>query len=317
MKSALFLLVLLLGAQLGLAWYLTLREPTAGVHDAEARLFALAADEIDRISIEEPERPPLELVRQGNVWRLPQFHDFPITSQRVSQFMDSLAQLKRGWPVATSADAAERFKTTDSEYVRRISFFAGEAVRARLYFGSSPGFRQSHARVDGEHAVYALAFNSFDASTGAEDWIDRDLLKLDASKIDAIQLGEIALQRSAEGWTLAARADDETPQSGAIAHLVERIADQTFMEVLGRDEHADYGLHDPKLQIDLILAGQVIALRYGQPENASYYVLKSSAHPFYFKLAELSVERLRKAERADLIEKPAPDTVPTDETRDK
>ncbi len=322
MKPAIPLLVVLLLAQLGVAGFLATRAPDTGAFDANAVLMTVAVDRVARITIEAPDQPALELVKRDDVWRLPSLHDYPVAANKVGDFLDTLVQLKRGWPVATRADAAERFKTSDATFVRRISLADAEAELARLYLGSSPGFRQSHARVDAEPNVYAIAFNAFDAATRAEDWLDRELLKLDPAAIQRIELHGLTLTRGDQAWSVSPIEVGERANQPAIDQLVSRLANPTFLEVLGTEAAPAYALAQPALAVKVEHASGAVELRYGKPADANHYILKSSAHPYYYEVAEQGVQPLLEATRERLVNAAAtdpaaaPDSTVTSDTSD-
>src|SRR5690606_5864661 len=95
----------------------------AGVHlgsddyrvaDDGERLLAVTADAVDGVRIEDGENS-VELQKQGDRWQVTAL-DFPADDERVSQLLDKLAGLEKGWPVATSDEAAERFKVSEDDF---------------------------------------------------------------------------------------------------------------------------------------------------------------------------------------------------------
>ncbi len=301
MNRVITVLAALLGVQLILTAWLGLREADSARLSTDERLVPVDTARFDRLVIEEPNQPPLELVKMDGQWRIPGLHDFPADAARVTRFVETVTALPRGWPVATSAEAAERFKTTDAAFTRRITFGAADAVLAKLYLGTSPGFRQSHARVDGDDDVYVVNLNPVEATTRADDWIDRAVIKQDLAKVEQATLHELQLLRKDNAWTLQPLNEGETANATAIEQLVRQMADLPIFEVLGVEEKPEYGLKEPALEYTLTVGGQPVTYRFGKPKNASHYVLKTSTLPFYFRIAEFPVKRVADQKREALV----------------
>src|SRR5690606_32957336 len=119
-----------------------------------------------------------QLQKQSESWQL-QEHALPANSSKVQSLLDTLAGLETTWPVAETASSRERFEVSDDRFQRKLQLYQGEQLLGEYYFGSSPGFRRTHARRAGEDAVYSLAFNSVDLPAQQSDWLDKTLLALD------------------------------------------------------------------------------------------------------------------------------------------
>ena len=65
----------------------------------------------------------------------------------------------------------------------------GDSTVATLYFGTSPGLRQVHARSKTDKAVYTTNFATYEAPVKAADWEDKHVLELPRDKISAITNG--------------------------------------------------------------------------------------------------------------------------------
>src|SRR5690606_26226213 len=94
----------------------------------------------------------------------------------------------------------ERFEVTEDNYQRRLAFYQGDELLGSYYFGTSPGFRQTHVRRDGENDVYAVSFNNFDLPTDANDWLDKTLLAV--TEPTRIAGPDYALMKQEDTWAL-------------------------------------------------------------------------------------------------------------------
>ena len=147
MKRFTLVLTALLAVQVVLASVLLLSGPSDEAFRAEEPLLAFEAEKVDQIAIDETGGSSVTLKKVDGKWVIPGMADFPADQQRVVSLVDTLAGLKKGWPVATSSEAAERFKLTEANHVRRVALKSGEDELGTLLIGSSPTYRQAHIRA--------------------------------------------------------------------------------------------------------------------------------------------------------------------------
>jgi hypothetical protein len=246
------------------------------------------------------------LTKQDGKWVLPDEDAFPADRGAVDRLLDQLAALEKGWPVATTAGAAKRFKVDDTAFERRLTLLANDEVQATLYVGTSPGFRKVHVRPAGADAVYAVAFNTWEASATADDWIDKDILKLDVAEVERVALPSVVIQRDGETLRLAGLTAQEQDDAQAVSALVGRIAGMRVQSVLGTEARPEYGQDTPALALEVVRkGGGALTYRFSKPKDATYYVLKRSDLDQYFEVAEFVVEPIKEAKRDTLVEAPA------------
>ena len=320
MTRRLTLLTALLLIQLALAAGLAWRHQRLAAPARPTPLLAVDKAQVDGIAIDDGHGQQVTLQRQGDGWQVRELDGFPASATRIDGLLARLADLQRGWPVATSEDALRRFQVAADRYQRRIRLRAGERVLATLYLGTSPGFRQIHARADGDEAVYAVAFNAFDAPARPDDWADRQVLHLHEGDIAAIHYPDFTLQRDDQGqYTLADAGDSERLDVGAARKLARRIADLGFLGVLGRQAPAGVDLDHPALRFTVDRRGDKAPLTYAlaplpAPKATSKdgkkkvedtprdWVLKRSDLPWHLKLSSFMAKDLQ-VQRADLLVK--------------
>lgn len=181
-------------------------------------LLDFETGKVDRIVISTSDANT-SLEKLGEDWQL-QEHALPANSSKVQSLLESLAGLETTWPVAETASSRERFEVSDQTYQRKLQLYQGEALLGEYYFGSSPGFRRTHARRAGEDAVYSLAFNSVDLPAQQSDWLDKSLLALDSPT--RIKGPDFLIQRDGESWQLEPVEGEETPalDSSKVENLV-------------------------------------------------------------------------------------------------
>jgi len=318
MRKTLGMLVILLAAQLVLAVGMSFTGPNLDAHRADAALLDLGERSVDRVTIEGPDNQQLVLARHGTDWVLPGSGDFPADKAAVERLLERLRDLRRGLAVATTAGAQQRFKVSDSAFERRVTLASNDTTLATLYFGTSPGMRQVHARAQGDEVVYTTGFSIYEAPLKAADWEDKTLLQVPPDKIASIGVAGLTLVRhgtsdgSADAGTAAASAPGQATWSAAdlqgdatldpagAAALAQQLATLTFGAVLGQEAQPDYGLQAPVLTFSVQRqGGESIEYRLGKRDRHDDYVLKVSARPEYFRLPGFTAQALIKAASRD------------------
>jgi hypothetical protein len=105
--------------------------------------------------------------RQDGKWVIPSFAGFPADQSKVENLLAGLAALRKGCPVAETSSAAARFKLTEKVHDRRIVLKSGSSPVEELLIGTSPSYRQVHARLGGASAIYTVEFAVYDAGAFA------------------------------------------------------------------------------------------------------------------------------------------------------
>lgn len=195
-----------LGAQILLAGVLLWQgtSPTVPVNEP---LLTLDQQAIDRVEIASDEELVI-LQRAEERWQLA--NGLPVESTRIEGLLQQLTELRTGWPVANSTSAHERFEVSEGQFQRRLTLNSGDQSLAKLYLGSSPGFRQVHARKEGDDAVYALSFDLYQAPADPDSWID-PLLARPQGEVRRIALGDFSLEPEEGQWPVLTAAETPAP----------------------------------------------------------------------------------------------------------
>jgi len=302
MKKWISILAGLLLVQLVVALGVNLTGEEYGAFEAQEKLLAFDRQSVDGLRIEDGEQS-LVLKRQDGKWLLPERGDFPADQESVEGLLDKLAALEKGWPVATTAGAARRFKVDEEAFKRKLVLLSGDDVRATLYVGTSPGFRKVHVRPSGEDAVYAVAFNTWDATAKADDWIDKTILKLDEGEVERIEMPGVTLQRKEGELQVADLGEQEETNREEVKSLLGRLTGLRIQSLLGSEAKPEYRQDKPALQIKVTRkGGEVLSYRFSKPKDKAYYVLKRSGLDRYFKVAEYRVDAIKKSTREKLVQ---------------
>jgi len=315
MQKKIGMLAVLLAAQLVLAVAMSFTGPSLTAHQPDTPLLAANLGAPDRLTLEDADKQKLVLARKADGWILPDNGDFPADTAKVNRLLDELKGLKRGLAVATTESAQKRFKVSDEAFERRITLALNDKTLATLYLGSSPGMHQVSARTAKDKAVYDTDFGVYDVPVKAQDWEDKDILKLAPAQIASIDLGGITLSRVAEkpaaaataradqpetasppAWTADGLQDGQTLNQSGADTLAQTLAALTIDSVIGRESKPDYGLDKPTLTLNLKRAdGSSIEYLLGKRDKTADFVLKVSTRPEYFRLPGATGNALVKA----------------------
>ena len=102
-----------------------------------------------------------------------------MTASRVNTLLDSLAAARTGWAVATRDESHLQLLVAEDKFNRKVSLFSNDEEVSKLFVGSSPGLRRSHARVADVVDVYSVALNDYDIPASTAEWIEKDILAID------------------------------------------------------------------------------------------------------------------------------------------
>lgn len=253
---------------------------------------------VDRIRIANDESK-VELVRLDDQWQVAEL-DFPADSESVSNLLTKLSELEVGLPVATTDEAAERFKVNEENFERRVVLLQGDKVITELFFGTVPALRKVHARLSGDDNIYSVEFNTFDARAGKDDWIDKAILERDIADITRAELPVATLVRQEDGVVVEGLNEDQETNAEEAESLLKKVAELEIQSVLGKS------LDDPGKAVDTfklkLKDGREINYDISKPEDQHYYVLKSSDQPFYFKVGTYKINPILNMEREKLVQ---------------
>ncbi|GEM_PF-550085 len=280
---------LLLVIQLAVVAFIYWPKSSAPV-STSALVTELAGSPIDAIRIISGEGEEVSLSRtlSDGPWILAS--GLPAAAERVATLLQTLTETDPGFAIARSDGAAQRFEVAPEDFERRIILTSGETEKT-VYLGSAPSFRKVHARRDGDNAIYILEFNSYDAPTEENGWLDRKLLAL--SDVDHISLYGIDYRLTDEGW---ARGDGEAVNAEAAETLIQALAG---LQVSGVVEVGDADAENAgeSLRMDVRAGSETLRLTIlDNPETERYY-LQSDAFDALFDTSAYDAERIIEASR--------------------
>jgi len=176
-------------------------------------------------------------------------------------------------------------------------------AQATLYVGSSPGFRNVYVRPGDGDDIFAVDFNTWDADAKADDWIDKDVLTLDESNVERIEMPGLILQRQDGRLQVMNLEEKVQTNEEETRALLGKLTGLRIQSLLGTETEPEYRQDEPSLEIRITReGGEVLGYRFSKPEDAAYYVLKRSDLDYYFKVAEYMVDPVRETTREKLVQ---------------
>lgn len=318
MKRKINILAGLLAVQIALFLYLTIGDTyTSGAPKSDF-LLSLDWNKVGKITVEDSDKKTLEIVKKEGAWKLPSLFEFPVNENKMRETLEKLTTLKRSWPVGNTLVAAKQFEVVDDKFERRISFFLdGENVQT-VFLGTSPSYRKVHVRANKEDHTYGVDFNAFDVPSDAKGWLDRDLYKLDRSKLSIIQLPGIVLKQDSGNFIIADLQTGQVTNTTESDSLVNKIINPRFDEVLGTSYEVgtqvyEYSVTTADNTTRKFTFSEMKQKSEPQKEpvkgkeeatekpKSDTLVLKVSDFPFYFSVSKSLVDGIKEIDRAKLV----------------
>ena len=302
MKKLIVLLCGVLVAQLVLAVIVFVSGEEYGAYEAEEKLLVFDVTAVDRIQIENGSNSVV-LAKQADKWVLPELDDFPADQHNVLQLLDKLAAMKKGWPVATTGGASRRFKVDEDEFERKLTLSTKENTLGQLFIGDSPGFRKVHVRSSGDAEVYAVDFNTWEASVDSGDWIDKRILTFSTEKLLQVEMPDFVLQREDGEMQLADLTDQEEVNRQAIQTLVNNLSGLQIDSLLDEEDKPDSSTDEADFKLKVTLDPDTTLTYYifKQTNEDPHFLLKRSDFEDYFKIADFHVNAIKQTTRDKLL----------------
>lgn len=305
-------------AQAGLAVWTNVARHAGETQANKGPVLNLKAAEVNELLFEDGQGRKLALKKEADRWLLPDSGAFPADAERVQGLIDRLAALQRGWPEATTAEAATRFKVAPGTFERKLSLRANGKDVAVVYFGTSPGLRKVYLRADKDADIQAMPLAPNELELQADNWIDAGVLRLKPEQVTRVDLPNLHLARTPDGLQPADLKPEEELVKERRDALVKRLAGLSITAILGKESKPEYGLDTPVLRYTVELEGGVkIDYLVGQPpkpegqaapEDAqppapadNSYVVKASNQDQLLRVDGWQIEELKNAARASLV----------------
>lgn len=125
-----------------------------------------------------------------------------IDNTKVNNILNTLHTLRPSLGVANSDEAQQRFEVAEDKYQYLLNFNTDKESLS-LYLGTSPGYQQTHARVESDSNIYTIQLSNFNLSNNINDWLKPSQLAI-SSTITSIQAPDFLMQRqSSQTWNVS------------------------------------------------------------------------------------------------------------------
>lgn len=246
-------------------------------------LLAFEVERVDAMRIASSEdQADVVVSRSSDGWQLP--GGLPADADKVEDVLAKLADLRAGWPVASSAGAGERFQVAPGEHQRHVVLQAEGDAMAEIYLGTSPGYQRVHARRADDDAIFSVALANHQLPVKADDWLDKTLLQPRGAVASVARQGGWVLARGDDGWKLDGAAADQQAAGRLERRLVElRVAGLAQPPAEGAVPVAVFDITDAQGSYRLSLYADA---------TGNDYRLSSDRRDGYFSLAPYLADQL-------------------------
>jgi Domain of unknown function (DUF4340) len=304
MRKTIIAAAVLLVLQIGLAVALNVESTGYETFTPDTPFVRFDADTITSLDITDGDGKQLVMEKNETGWILPKFYQASADKAQVTALLTKLAGMKQGLAVATSAAAAKRFKVAEDSFERHVVLKAGDKVAADLYIGSSPGFRQVHARKAGQKDIVNILLSSFELMTSPEKWIAKDTLKLKQEDLAKVSFADFVLDHKDGGWQLDGLQEGQKTNTDEAKVLIEKICGLIIQSVVDPQKGAELLAKEPGIHYTVTgKDGSETTYAFAKGKD-NYLVLKVSNRDQYFKVYSLQLDYLRQMTRDKLIVQP-------------
>ncbi len=302
MKNLIAAAMLLLLLQIGLSLFFHIGRKGVETGAPDSLFLDFAPDAVHSIKITDGEGKNVLLVKEKETWIVPAHFSAPVDANKVEALLDNLAGMKQGLVVATSVEAAKRFKVDSESFENHVLLRRAEQTLADFYVGTSPAFRQVYARRAESKAIITIPLPGFELESGVDKWLDTSLAMQKDDDLVGLIFDTFTLKKEADGWQLEGRKDDEQINRQEVDALVTRARGLVVQDVL--DPAAVSGLFtgQPLLHFTAVRKDKKLVEYLFAQGQGDFSVLKLSDRDLYLKVQTLPVEALRKVTREKLLE---------------
>lgn len=285
---------------------------------------------VSRLCITGNDGKRVELARREGGWVLASDGDYPVQSNKVTEFLGKLPSLAAGSPVTSKSAHHRALEVASDTFQRDIRIEQPGKPELRFYLGSSAGLKDVHLRLAGENVVYLVKdLSAWDAGTLPADWVDTEYFKVERNDIVGLSLenaeGKIELQKDGDKWTLAEQAEGTKLKDSEVDSLLASASSVALQEPVGRKQEPAHGLDKPAATLTVLIkpaskkpdskaegkgggskaepgvpAGKRLFI--GAKVGDAYYA-KSETSPYVVKLASWAAETFLKKKKSDFEEK--------------
>ncbi len=300
MKKMIIVAAVLLVAQIGLALALNMSKKGISAGAPDTLFLNFSPDAVHSLAITGGDKGNILMEKGKDGWILPDHFNAPVDGEKVKELIDKLAGIKQGFVVATTPDAAKRFKVDADSFEDHLVIKGADKTLADFYVGTSPGFRQIHARRADNKGIVAIPLSTFELETKLDKWLDTSVGTIKDADLVGLTIGDLNLKKEKEGWKLEGVKEGEQVNQQEVDTLVTKARGLAIEDVFDPAKAAEK-IKNPDFQFTATLKdGRKVDYLFAKEDKDSY-VMKMSDHKPYFKVHNLLVDSVRNLKRDRLV----------------
>ncbi|MBX9696136.1 MAG: DUF4340 domain-containing protein [Cyanobacteria bacterium] len=299
-NTAMALLAALI-VQIGLALFLGNSQTNFTATDPTEQVLKGNVQDADKITIFDREKKSTLVLKRPvpKIWRwvMPDYYDFPCHDYNIKRLFDRLADMKRGWTLATTADATKRFNCTDDTCEKIITLWKGDKVIGKLFIGKTNRLNHVNVRLDGENNIYQAELERGVADVKPTDWLDNRFADLKPGAMTRVDFNnKFVIERDQKNqWVITGDGQKLVIHNDTADEVFQRLADFTIKEILGTEDKPEYNMSTPTLHWDVVMKeDKKRTYKLAKPATGDYRILKMSDAPYYMKIETFYEIRLNE-----------------------
>lgn len=258
----------------------------------------LAAKSLEIVSFDEASARPraFKVAQVGGRWAIPSHEDYPADAQdHLAQAASSVMDLVKGAAVSDSAADHDLFGVADP-----VAAGAGGGAGTRVTMQDESGKtlvnliigkevkdaqQMRYVRIAGKDRVYSTKVNTHQLTTKFEDWIERDLLKLQTFLISQIVIDDYSIDEingriiqnervavnwdsTANKWSIDDLVEGETVKTEKLDELRNALRDLRIIDVHRKPAGLSSQLQDnANIQLDSAAVSSLMSRGYYIVQN--------------------------------------------------
>ncbi len=301
MKKMIIAAAVLLVVQLGLTMAFYMGNKGVGEAAPDALFLTFSPDAVQSLQLTDGEGKSVVLDKNKDGWTVPAHFSAPVDQNKVKALLDKLAEMKQGFVVATSAEAAKRFKVDKESFENHVVLKGAQKTLADFYVGTSPAFRQVHARRGENDQIVTIPLSSFELESSTDKWLDTSLATIKDADLTGLTIGDIKLNKTKDGWQLEGLKEGEKLNKEEVDALVTKARGLSVQDVLDPAQVSAL-FAQPAFRFNTVRKdGKAVEYLFAKGKD-DFYVLKISDRNLYLKVHSLPVDALQKVTRDKLVE---------------
>lgn len=237
MKKVIIAGTVLLLIQIGLVVVFNNSQSRFTPFSPNSNLLNLEHQKVDTIVITGEQEKVIHLKNLDEKWFIDEKIVVPADSNRISNLLERISTFKRGLSVGSSAEAARRFKLAPTNFKHKLTFVNQNNELGTLYLGTSPGFKQLHAKTENNENIVTVELESHEVAANSEDWIDKTILNIDAEKVQNFIFTGFNLSRQDDSeWSFEKTSSDVELSPEQVNELIQKTTSLPVYNYINKEE---------------------------------------------------------------------------------